>query len=407
MHSFSEHIRQDFPLLHRSFSDRPSLVYLDSAATTQKPQCVLDAMNTLYTHTNANIHRGLYVLSEEATRQYEDARSFIADVLHASPQEIVFTKNATEGINLVARTFGESLTAHDGIVTTVLEHHSNIVPWQQLSERRGVALHWLSMDEEGELRLDQLTSILQTGIIKLVAVTGMSNVLGSLTPLSEVITLAHEYGAKVLLDATQLLVHAPSLNVRDLDCDFLVFSGHKIYGPTGVGVLYIKKSIAETLPAFLGGGEMIHSVSQRGYTLADLPHRFEAGTPPIAEVIGLHAALRWFSSLSLTDRLLHEKIMTDYAVSSLSSLPFIHLLPAKERHGIVSFTMDGVHPHDVASLLGEENVCIRAGHHCAEPLHTALSIPASARLSIGVYTLASDIDRCILALQKAYSVFHA
>ncbi len=407
MHSFSEHIRQDFPLLHRSFSDAQPLTYLDTAATAQKPQCVLDAMHAFYTEQNANIHRGLYPLSEQATHAYEEARSIVAAFLHASSEEIIFTKNATEGINLVARTFGESLHDGDAIVTTLLEHHSNIVPWQQLSRRRGTDLYWISIDQQGELQLDQLRSFLATGRVKLVAVTGMSNVLGSRTPLADIISLAHQYEAKVLVDATQLLVHTSSLSVRELDCDFLVFSGHKLYGPTGIGVLFIKKAIAQTLPAFLGGGEMIHSVSQSGYTLADLPHRFEAGTPPIAEAIGLGAALQWFTALSASDRTAHEQALTDYAVSALSSLPFIHLLPALTRHGIISFTMDGVHPHDIASLLGEQNICIRAGHHCAEPLHHALSLPASARLSFGVYSTISDIDRSVLALQKAYSLFHS
>jgi cysteine desulfurase/selenocysteine lyase len=399
MSSFSERIRQDFPILHREILGK-QLTYLDTAATAQKPQCVIDAMTRFYTQSNANVHRGLYPLAEESTVLYEHARKTVASFLGADADEIIFTKNATEGINLVARTFGEMLSSEDSIVLSVLEHHSNIVPWQQLRSRRGVSLEWIGIDDAGELRLDQLKNILEKGTTKLVALSGMSNVLGMSTPLTEITTLAHQYGAKVLVDASQLIVHEP-VDVRSLNCDFLVFSGHKLYGPTGIGVLYIQREIANTLPTFLGGGEMIHSVSEQEFTLADLPYRFEAGTPAIAEAVGLNEAIVWFSSLDAHDRRTHELSVMAHALQALECIKGIHLLLGNTRKNCISFTLDGAHPHDLASILGHENICIRAGHHCAEPLHRALNISASARLSIGVYTTIEDINRCITGIEDA------
>lgn len=423
-------VRNDFPI----FQAQPGLVYLDSAATALKPQMVLDKVNEYYTQYSANVHRGLYPLAEKSTEEYEEARATVARFLNAEPNEIIFTRSATEAINLVAHSFGRHLqerlpsnparAAKKGrgaaIVVTELEHHSNIVPWhfvthstdaqghseqrRRVTEEKDVKLIWWPIEEDGTLDLEVLDSILENEKVGLVAVTGMSNVLGALPPIAEIVARAHKAGAKILVDAAQLAVHRP-LDVKKLNVDFLAFTGHKLYGPTGIGVLYGKIDLLESMPAYQGGGEMIREVRKDCVTLKDSPHKFEAGTPPIAQAIGLGAAIEYFQSLGIDEVSRHENELTQYAVEKLSEVPGLTILGPKERGPLVAFTVEGIHPHDLATLLGEENIAIRAGHHCTMPLHAALNIPASARASFGVYTRHEDIDRLIVGLKKIQTKF--
>lgn len=399
-------IRRQFPLL----ANRPALAYLDSAATAQKPAAVLDAMDAFLKTANANVHRGMHGLAEEATLAYENARRTVRDFLNAaSTEEIIFTKNATEAINLVARCIEPELEEGDAVILTILEHHSNIVPWQQLAQRKNVAIRWVGIDETGRLRMDELAAHLADGNAKLVAVTGMSNVLGTRPDLDAVIARAHAAGAKVLVDAAQLVAH-DGIDVRAMDCDFLAFSGHKLYGPTGIGVLYGKKGLLEAMPAFLGGGMMIRDVTTDGFSPADLPHKFEAGTPPVAEAIGLAAAIDWLSRFSIDDRKKHERSLIDAALATLRSIDGITVLGPNDAHdisGCIGFTADGVHPHDLTDLLGKEGFCLRAGHHCAQPLHHHFGIPASTRLSVGLYNSVEEIERLGPAIETILTRFRS
>lgn len=395
--------KTDFPI----FGQLPHLVYLDSAATSQKPNVVLEAEREYYEQMNANIHRSAHFLAEKATVAYEATRKAVATFIHAKySHEIVFTRNATESINLVARSYGDTfLGAGDEILLSKLEHHSNLVPWLQLKERKGVVVRFLEIDAEGQLVFDGSQITEKT---KLVALTGMSNSLGMVTNLKPIIAAAHEKGAKVLVDACQLAAHSP-IDVQELDADFLVFSAHKLYGPTGVGVLYGKTELLDRMPPFLGGGEMIQQVFEDHFTPNDLPHKFEAGTQNIAGVVAFKAALDYISSIGWDQIQKIETELTEYALSELKKLDFITIIgpqTMKSRGSILSFTMDGVHPHDIAEGLSQRNICIRAGHHCCQVLMDHWNLPATARMSFGVYNEKEDVDKAVKALKEVYHYFN-
>ena len=385
-------IRRQFPILRQTVDGHP-LVYLDSAATAQKPQAVLDRMRKFYEEENANVHRGMHVLAERTTVAYEHARTIVQKFIHASrPEEIVFTKSCTEAINLVAGSWGKAhLQEDDVVVLSALEHHSNIVPWLQLQEELGISIKWIDIDDHGHVNLDQCRQYLREGNVKLLTITAQSNVLGVRPPLTELITLAHSAGALVLVDAAQSVSHHAT-DVQAIDCDFLAFSGHKLYGPTGIGVLYGKRKHLESMPPFLGGGMMIQEVYHDRFTPADLPQKFEAGTPPIAEAVGLAAAIEWLGQFSWSDVEAHEQSVLHAAADALQSVAGVHLLGSRMlSSGCISFTVDDVHPHDLTEILGRRGICLRAGHHCAQPLHRRLGITASTRLSVGIYNVKEEI----------------
>ena len=365
-------------------------------------------MDRFYRVHNGAVHRSMHALSEKATEAYEAARKTVADFLHAShADEILFTKNATEAINLVARSWGEThLKKGDTVVLTTLEHHSNSVPWLQLKERLGIEVEWIECDSQGSLDLNQYEKLLDSGRVKLVALTGQSNVLGVRPALHAMITQAHAAGALVLVDAAQLAAH-DAINVTELDCDFLVFSGHKVYGPTGIGVLYGKRELLKRMPPFLGGGEMVREVTRTGFTPADAPQKFEAGTPPVAEAIGLAAALKWLQEIPLANRTAHEAHLLDLTLQQLLSVPGLRILgPANTSRisGCISFTMNGIHPHDIAEILSKHHLLIRAGNHCAQVLHDSLGIPASARISIAIYNTETEIALLAPALLESKKI---
>ncbi|MEQ1849909.1 MAG: cysteine desulfurase [Candidatus Peribacteraceae bacterium] len=380
-----------------------SLVFLDSAATTQKPQMVIDALIDAYRDGIANPGRGVYPLAERVTSDVHAARVTVAEFIGAKTHEIVFTKGTTEAINLVARTLGETLQAGDRVAVTMMEHHSNLVPWLQLRERRGIEIDWIPVNKDGQTDMNVLLEMLKKGKTKLLAITGLSNVLGIAPDLSEIIRRAHECGALVLVDAAQMVAHLP-IDVRALDADFLAFSGHKIYGPMGVGVLYGKELLLEKMPTFLGGGDMVQSVTTKGYTSAELPRKFEAGTISAVDVIGLGVAISWLDSIGMDAVMKHDRELMSHAMKRLKEIDGLQILGSQkpdERTGVISFTVNNVHPHDLTHLLGERGICLRAGHHCAEPLHNFLKINASARMSFGVYNTKEDIDTCAAAIAEA------
>jgi len=387
-------IRRHFPLLGQTIDGQP-VVYLDNAATTQKPLAVLDAMDRFYRTDNANAHRGMHVLAERSTVAYEGARKTIAIFIGAKrPEEIVFTRNCTEAINLVAKSWGKTfLKKGDVVVLTVLEHHSNIVPWLQLKEEIGIELAWIELDDRGQVRMDDLKKILQKNTVRLVAISGQSNVLGTRIPLEEIIPLAHANNALVFIDGAQLIAHE-KIDVSALDADFFAFSGHKVYGPTGIGVLWGKQKLLSSMPPFLGGGMMIHDVEQDRFTPAEIPARFEAGTQPLAEAVGLAAAIDWLSEFSWKDIQAHESALLKQAHASLQTIPGVRILGSKDpadMHGCISFVIDGIHAHDLTEILGRKGICLRAGHHCTQPLHKHLGITASTRLSVGIYNTLEEI----------------
>jgi cysteine desulfurase/selenocysteine lyase len=401
-------IRNDFPILSRSVHGKP-LVYLDSTASSQKPRAVIDAMNVYYETYNANVHRGVYEISEEATAAMEKARVKVARFLNARQgKQIIFTRNTSEGINLVAYTWGNTnIKAGDLIILTEMEHHSNLVPWQLLAQRTGARLEFVPVTDDGLLRLDIYEQLLQQQP-KLVAFTHMSNVLGTINPAQAMIAQAHAVGATVLLDAAQSVPHLP-VDVQALDVDFLCFSGHKMLGPTGIGVLYGKRALLEAMPPFMGGGDMIRTVSLRQSTWNDLPWKFEAGTPAIAEAIGLGAAVDYLNALGMQNVVRHEQEVTGYAMQQLQEIPGLTIYgpPAALRGGVISFTLGDIHPHDLASILDQEvGVAVRAGHHCAQPLMERFGLAATARASFYVYTIKEDIDILVQGLHKAMHIFH-
>jgi cysteine desulfurase/selenocysteine lyase len=389
--------RQAFPLLMAR-----DIAYLDSAASAQKPKPVLDRLRQFYETSYANIHRAVYPLSEAATEAYESARARVAKFLGApSAGSIIFTRNATEGINLVAQSFGGSrLKAGDRVLVTMLEHHANIVPWQLLRDRLALELLVAPIDDRGDLDLDALDRLLGQGP-KLVATTAASNALGTRTPIKEIVARAHRAGAIVVVDAAQAAPHG-AIDVTDWDCDFLAFTGHKLYGPDGIGVLYGKPDLLAVMPSWQGGGDMIRSVTFARTEFADPPQRFEAGTPPIGPAVGLAAAADFIEAVGWARIEAHDRALTGHALDRLREIPGVRPVGAPEnRIGIVSFTLDGVHPHDVGSLLGERGVCVRTGHHCAQPLMDHLGLPGTVRASFGVHNDASDIDRLAEALVAA------
>ncbi|HEX7975822.1 MAG TPA: cysteine desulfurase [Anaerolineales bacterium] len=402
-------IRADFPILQREVHPGVPLVYLDSTASSQKPLRVIQAMDTYYRTSNANIHRGIHVLAEEATAQYEDARRRVARFIGAaSPRQLIFTRNATESINLVAYSWGRSnLRSGDVIILTEMEHHSNLVPWQILAAELNLRLEFIPVTGEGLLDLEAYNRLLELQP-RLVAFTHMSNVLGTITPAREIISLAHQAGALALVDGAQSVPHFP-VNVRELDPDFLAFSAHKMCGPTGIGVLYGRKELLEAMPPFLGGGDMIQKVSLRSFTPNELPYKFEAGTPAIAEAVGLGAAVDYLSAIGMENIAAHEHGITEYALERLEEVPGVRVYgpPSEHKGGVVSFTLPGVHPHDISQVLDSQGIAIRAGHHCAQPLHEKFNLPATARASFYLYNTPEEVDRLALGLYKVKEIFGA
>jgi cysteine desulfurase/selenocysteine lyase len=399
-----ERIRADFPILYRDVYGKP-LVYLDNAASAQKPRQVIEAMDHVYRFEYANVHRGLHFLSNLSTSKYEDARGLVQRFLNAGSQdEIVFTRNATAAINLVADSFGANIGEGDEIVLSIMEHHSNIVPWHFLRERRGAVLKWAPIADDGELLLDEFERLLSPRT-KLVAITHMSNVLGTVVPVKEIIRLAHARGIPVLVDGSQSAVHM-SVDVRDLDCDFYVFTGHKTYGPTGIGVLYAKKAHLDAMRPYQGGGNMIESVHVDRIAYGKPPQKFEAGTPPIVEAIGLGAALNYMMQVGRDKIARHEAELSAYAHAQLAELPWLKIYgTAPGKGGIVSFTMDGLHPHDIATVIDRSGVAVRAGHHCAQPLMERLGITATCRASFAMYNTKGEVDALVEALKRAHELF--
>ncbi len=401
-------ILRDFPLLRDVTEHGRRICYLDSGATSQKPQCVIDLEREYYEHFNANVHRGVYAISEAATEATEATREKVRAFINAaSTSEIIYTRNATEAVNLVARTYGEaSLWSGDTVILTEMEHHANLVPWHILAARRGVNLEFVPVKDDFTLDMEVYRELLRTKSPKLVCVTGMSNVLGTVPPIAEMIKEAHEAGALFLMDGAQLVPHAP-VDVRALDVDFLVFSAHKMLGPTGLGILYGKKAILSEMPPFLGGGDMIGKVHLRSFTCNELPYKFEAGTPSIAEEVCFGPAIDYLNNIGMENIAAHEDALTRYMIDELKKIPGLHILGPEsgERGSAVSFTLDYAHPHDVADILGSQGVCVRAGHHCAMPLHERFNIPATTRASLYLYNNEEDVSRLTEALLKVREIF--
>lgn len=407
MQSKFENIKKDFPILNREVRRGTRLVYLDSTATAQKPKVVIDAMQQYYEMNNANIHRGIHQLAEEATSLYETAREKIAKFINArSSKEIIYTRNTTESINLVAQTWGRKfLEPGDLIILTEMEHHSNLVPWQMLAEEKNLVLDFIPVLDTGELDLVEYERLLEKKP-KLVAFAHMSNVLGTINPAKEIISLAHAAGAIALVDGAQSVPHF-AVDVRDLDADFYAFSAHKMLGPTGIGVLYGKEYLLNKIPPFLGGGDMIKKVMLRSFKVNDLPHKFEAGTPAIAEAIGFGAAIDYLSAIGMDAIAAHEKEMTNYALRKLQEVENIRIFGPNiaNRGGVISFELGSIHPHDVAQVLDHFGIAVRAGHHCAMPLHEKFGIPATSRASFYLYNDLEDIDLLVIGLQHVNEMF--
>lgn len=408
VHKFdTARIRADFPILQREVRPGVPLVYLDSTATSQKPVQVIDVMNKFLRENNANIHRGIHTLAEESTALYEGARQKISDFIgSSSPQQIIFTRNTTESINLVAQTWGRAnLNVGDVIILTEMEHHSNLVPWQMLASEKNARLEFVKVTDSGLLDLDSLDELLKLRP-KIVAFTHMSNVLGTINPAREIIQKSHQAGSIVLLDGAQSVPHFP-VNVLELEVDFLAFSAHKMCGPTGIGVLYGRKELLASMPPFLGGGDMIKRVYLRDFSPNELPHKFEAGTPAITEAIGFGVAVDYLSNIGMRNIANFEHDIIGYAIERLEEVPGITVLgpEANFKGGVASFTFDGIHPHDIAQILDMDGIAIRAGHHCAMPLHNKYEIPASARASFYLYNTFEEVDRLIESLYKVKKIF--
>ena len=396
-------VRSDFPILSRTVHDKP-LVYLDSAASAQKPRAVIDAIEYQYANEYANVHRGAYWLSETLTLKYEAARETVRTFINArSSREIVFTKGATEAINLVAATYGGRFKNGDEIVITTLEHHSNIVPWQLLRDLTSARIVVVPIEENGDVTLDAVTQAVSEKT-KLVAVAHVSNVLGTILPIRDIARVAHAAGAKILIDGCQGIVHEP-VDVQALDCDFYAFSGHKLYGPNGIGVLYGKEDLLDDMPPYQGGGEMISSVTFERSEWAELPAKFEAGTPPIVPAIGLGKAIEYVTAFDPVDVATHEDDVMRYAMDRMQSVNNVRVIgTASNKAAAISFVLEGAHPHDIATILDRSGICVRAGHHCAQPLMDSLGLTATVRASIGMYNTKDDVDRLIEALEKAKEI---
>lgn len=404
-----ENLRKDFPILQRIVRDNKTLVYLDNASTTQKPNQVIDAITDYYRNHNANIHRAVYALAEEATELYESTRDKIANFIHIqNREEIIFVRGTTEAINLVAYAWGRNhISKDDIIVTTEYEHHSNIVPWQLLTQEKGAKLVYIGMGDDGELILDDLDRYLATGKVKLVTFSLMSNVLGTITDAEKIISKCKEHGVLTLVDGAQAVPHMP-VDVEKLGCDFFAFSGHKMLGPTGIGVLWVRKSVLETMNPFHGGGDMIREVHKYETTWNDLPYKFEAGTPNIADVIGLGTAIDYLTKLGMENVREHEIELTTYAIEKLSQVKGLTIYGTKDiskRGGVISFNFSDVHPHDVAQIIDEEGIAIRSGHHCAQVLMERLNVAATSRASFYIYNTKEEVDSLITALTKVARIF--
>jgi cysteine desulfurase/selenocysteine lyase len=400
-----EQVRRDFPILHQQVYGHP-LVYLDNAATSQKPQSVIDAISRYYESGNANIHRGVHYLSEHATEEHEAARRTVQQFLNAvDKREIIFVRSATEAINLVAQSYGRRhVKAGDEVLITAMEHHSNIVPWQLLCEEKEAKLRVVPINERGELLLDELPKLL-TPRTKLLAVTHVSNALGTINPLRKIVELAHALNVPVIVDGAQAVPHL-KVDVQALDCDFYVFSGHKVYGPTGIGVLYGKRDLLEGMPPYQGGGDMIRSVTFEKTLYNDLPYKFEAGTPNIGGAIGLGVAIDYITQLGLDNIAAHEHDLLVYATEKLSAIPGVRLIgTAAEKAAVISFVIEGIHPHDIGTILDREGIAVRTGHHCAQPVMQWFHIPATARASFGLYNTRKEVDALVNGIQKVKEVF--
>ena len=398
-------VKEDFPILKQTVNGKP-LVYLDNAATSQKPQSVIDALVGYYSADNSNVHRGVHTLSQRATDHYEEARSKVRRFINADDdRELIFVRGTTEGINLVAQTYGrENIHEGDEIIISAMEHHSNIVPWQMLCQERGATLKVAPINDSGELLLDEYEDLLSPRT-KLVSLVHVSNALGSIIPAKRVIEMAHARGVPVLLDGAQAVAHC-RVDVQDLDCDFYVFSGHKLYGPTGIGILYGKADLLEAMPPYQGGGEMIRSVTFEKTLYNVLPHKFEAGTPNIAGSIGLGAAIDYVEALGIERIGAYERQLLEYGTELLSRISSVKIIgTAAEKSGILSFVMDGIHPHDIGTILDAEGIAIRTGHHCAQPLMDRFGIPATARASMAFYNTKQDMDDLAQAIDRVIEVF--
>jgi cysteine desulfurase/selenocysteine lyase len=398
-------IRDDFPILKRQVHGKP-LVYLDNAATSQKPQVVIDTIQRYYAEENANIHRGAYYLSERATQAYEDARARVQHFLHApSEREIIFTRSVSEAINLVVHSYGRRfLKAGDEIIISAMEHHSNIVPWQILCEEKGTVLRVVPIDDAGEFLLDEFEKLLNPRT-KFVAVTHVSNALGTITPVRQIIDMAHHRHIPVLVDGAQAVPHF-GVDVQELDCEFYGFSGHKLYGPTGIGVLYGKAELLEAMPPYQGGGDMIRSVTFEKTIYAPIPSKFEAGTPHIAGGIGLGAAIDYLEGIGMEAINAYEQELLAYAMNAVGAIPGVRIFgTAREKAGVISFSLEGVHPHDIATILDQEGIAIRTGHHCAQPVMERFGVPAMARASLAFYNTRQEIDALVAGIHKVKEVF--
>ena len=401
----AEKARNDFPILQQKMHNKP-LVYLDNSATSQKPRVVIDALTTYFQESNANIHRGVYKLSEQATRAYEQAHEKVARFIGALPEEVIFTKGTTEGLNLLAYSLSQQLKKGDEIVLTQMEHHSNLVPWQQMAKRGGFVVKFIPLTNDFRLDMDAARALI-TSKTKIVSVTHISNVLGTINPVQDIAALAHKHGALCVVDGAQSIPHIP-INVKELDCDFFACSGHKMYGPTGIGFLYGKKELLECMQPFLYGGDMIAEVGFDDSTWNELPWKFEAGTPPIAEGITLGTAVDYVTMLGMEHIKLYEDGVTAYALDALKKIKGLHLYgpeSVQQRIGVISFTIEGMHPHDVATLLDREGIAVRGGHHCAMPLMSVLGVAGTTRISLACYNTREEIDKVVEAIKKAQKVF--
>lgn len=400
-------LRNDFPIFKKKINGN-ELVYLDNASTTQKPYSVIDSITDFYTNYNSNIHRAVYQLAEEATELYEKSREKIANFINVRPEEIVFTRNTTESINLIAHSWARSnLKKDDGIVITELEHHSNIVPWQILCQEIGTRLEYVGIDENGFLDLEHMIQLISSKKVKLVSLSHMSNVLGTIVPIEGIIKVAHEHGIPVIVDGAQSVPHMP-VNVKNIDCDFLVFSAHKMLGPTGVGVLYAKKEFLEKMRPFMGGGDMIKEVFKFHTNYNEVPYKFEAGTPNIADVVGFGAAIDYLEKIGMENIRRHEITLTEYALESILSLKYVTVYGPKDtkyRGGVISFNIADIHPHDLATIMNDHGIAIRSGHHCAQVLMQRLDVPATSRASFYIYNTKEEIDKFVNAIKEAGRIF--
>jgi cysteine desulfurase/selenocysteine lyase len=400
-----ERIRGDFPILRQCIRDK-ALVYLDNSATTQKPTAVIDAISHYYIYLNSNIHRGVHTLSEQATQAYENARKAVQNFINAKySQEIIFLRGTTEALNLLAQTFGRSqLKKDDEIIISALEHHSNIVPWQELCQQLGIQLRIVPISDQGELSLEAYEKLFNSKT-KLVSIAHVSNAVGTINPIKKMIAIAHRNHVTTIIDGAQAVPHMP-VDMQDLDCDFYVFSGHKMYGPTGIGVLYGKKHLLESLPPYQFGGGMIRQVNFTKTTYAPLPEKFEAGTPNIEAAIGLHAAINYLNTIGMKAVQNYENELLNYALQALKSIIDVEIVgQAADRAAVISFVMQDIHPHDIGTILDNEGIAVRAGHHCAMPLMECLGVPATLRVSMGIYNTHHDIDKLIDGLEKVRRIF--